>query len=89
MKKAESTIRAWVVSLVIILLASTSGFCQEVTKLSKDEVKEMLGNPGVVIVDLRHSGDLKVQGAVREDPGKVASWIGRYDLEKALVFYCS
>jgi hypothetical protein len=89
MKSAESVIKAWVVFLTVLLLASAPAFCQEVTKLSKSEVKEMLGNPGLIIVDLRHSGDLKVQGAVREDPGNVASWMGRYDVDKALVFYCA
>jgi len=89
MKRVESTIKVWGLSLSILLLISTSAFSQEVTKLSRDEVKRMLGNPDLIIVDLQHDGDLRIQGAVREDSKKVTSWMGKYPIHKTLVFYCA
>jgi len=60
--------------------------------LTKEELKELLGKPDVAIVDVRASGDwdnsdLKIQGAVREDPRKVGVWIEKYPKDKTLVFY--
>ena len=33
--------------------------------------------------------DKKIQGAVRENPADLASWINKYPKDKTLVFYCS
>lgn len=89
MKRTGSKIRVWGLCLGILLLISTSAFSQEVTKLSKDEVKGMLGNPDLIIVDLQHDGDLRIQQAVREDSKNVISWMGKYPVEKTLIFYCA
>ncbi len=89
MKRAKSTIKAWGLCLGILLLVSTSAFSQEVTKLSKDEVRRMLGNPDLILVDLQHDGDLRIQGAVREDSKHVTFWMGKYPIHKTLVFYCA
>jgi hypothetical protein len=89
MKRAESMITAWGLCLGILLLVSTSAFSQEVTKLSKEDVKRMLGTRNLFIIDLQHDGDLGIQGAVREDSKKVISWMGKYPPDKTLVFYCA
>ena len=89
MKRAELTIKTWGLCLGILLLVSTSAFSQEVTKLSKDEVKRTLGNQDVIIVDLQHDGDLRIPGAVREDSKKVSTWMAKYPKNKTLVFYCA
>lgn len=56
---------------------------QEVPKITKEEIKGMLDNAEVTIVDVRLGKDwdgskLKIKGAVREDPRKVSSWIDKY-----------
>jgi len=33
--------------------------------------------------------DLKIRGAVREDPLAVDSWANKYPKDKTLVFYCA
>jgi rhodanese-related sulfurtransferase len=84
------------------LLASLvlSGFfaanlrAEEVPRMTQEELKEILGKPGVVVIDVRANADWtdskqKIKGAVREDPKKVASWIGKYPTDRTLVFYCS
>ena len=64
-----------------------------VPRMTKEELRSMLGNPDVVILDVRASGDWnksesKIKGAVREDSAiDVNSWANRYPKEKTLVFY--
>jgi rhodanese-related sulfurtransferase len=59
-----------------------------------EELKGMLGNPDLVIVDVRRDGDwksskVKIKGAVREDQEKVEAWMSKYAKDKTLVFYCA
>jgi predicted sulfurtransferase len=67
---------------------------QDVKRMSIEQLKSMLGNPDLVIIDVRRDGDwnastLKVKGAVREDPEKVDTWMSKYPKDKTLVFYCA
>jgi hypothetical protein len=55
----------------------------EVPRVTKEEVKELLANPDVVIIDVRSGKDCKaseitINGAVREDPMQSKSWIHKY-----------
>ena len=68
----------------------------EVPRITKETLKSMLGNPEVVIVDVRTFFDLKmsvkqIKGAVREDPdpAKVNSWAKKYAKDKTIVLYCA
>ena len=63
-----------------------------VPRLTKDELKGLLGNPDVVVLDVRFDGNLapsRIAGAVHEDPEKVDSWAGKYARGKRIVLYCS
>jgi hypothetical protein len=67
---------------------------EEAPRMAKEELKEILGKPGVVVIDVRAKADWmdskqKIKGAVREDPKKVASWMGKYPKDGTFVFYCS
>jgi rhodanese-related sulfurtransferase len=62
--------------------------------MTKEELKGMLGDPEVVVVDVRAGSSwtdstTKIKGAVREDPKAVQSWFQKYPKDKTLVFYCS
>lgn len=66
----------------------------DVPKMSKEELLAVVGNPDVIIIDVRTGADwtssqTKIKGAVREDPQKVSSWMEKYPKDKTLVFYCS
>ena len=66
----------------------------DVPRMTKDELKAMLGNPDWVIVDVRlgrdwTENDLKIKGAIREDPEAVESWAKKYSTDKTFVLYCS
>jgi len=63
-------------------------------RMTKEDLKAMFGDPDLVIIDVRYGADwtgseLKIKGAVREDPGAVDSWANKYPKDKTLVFYCA
>jgi len=54
----------------------------------------MLGNPDVVIIDVRVGKDWKdsqskIKGAIREKPKKAKLWADKYDKGKTYVLYCA
>ncbi len=64
----------------------------DVAKMSKEELKAILGRPDVVVIDVRlergwtESGQ-KIKGAVREDPQDFNTWVTKYPKEKTYVLY--
>ena len=73
---------------------ATPAAAQDVKRMTIEELKGMLGNPDLVIVDVRRDGDwksseAKIKGAVREDQEKVDAWMSKYPKDKSLVFYCA
>ena len=79
----------WAGSALITACAS-----DDPPKMTKEELKGRLGDPEVVVVDVRSEGSwtdgtTKIKGAVREDPKEVESWVEKYPKDKTLVFYCS
>ena len=81
--------------LGILLLLSGTDVSAQVEKMSKEELKAMLGKPELVVIDVRQAADLatsnqKIKGAVREDPkGEVKSWADKYPKDKTIVLYCA
>ncbi len=73
---------------------ASSAAAQDVKRMTIEELKGMLGNPDLVIIDARRDGDwklskVKIKGAVREDLEKVDTWMNKYPKDKTLVFYCA
>ena len=63
-------------------------------RMPKDELKAIMGNPDLLIIDVRYGkdwtdSDLKIRGAIREDPKAFDSWASKYPKDKTLVFYCA
>ena len=95
-KNMRKIILMMTITMVFVLAAlfATPAAAQEVNRMSIEELKGMLGNPDLVIIDVRREGDwksstVKVKGAVREDADKVDTWINKYPKDKTLVFYCA
>ena len=66
----------------------------EVPRMTKEELRSKLGSPDVTIIDVRVGGEWqlskeKIQGALREEPGEVKTWAGKFPKDKTLVLYCS
>nr|WP_041286430.1 rhodanese-like domain-containing protein [Desulfomonile tiedjei] len=82
-------------SLVISVGAVLAAVAQDgVPRISKEELRAMQGSPELIIIDVRsprdwESSDMKIRGAVREDPMNIPNWIRKYPPEKILVFYCA
>jgi rhodanese-related sulfurtransferase len=88
-KTAASMISLFLFSILLYSCASTS-----VQALHPSELKSMLGNAGVVVIDARRDkewnmSDVKIKGAVRENPDDVPSWAGKYRKDKLIVLYCA
>jgi predicted sulfurtransferase len=65
-----------------------------VPRISAAQVKQMIGLPETVIIDVRRfrnwwRSSKKILAAVREDPSKVDKWAQKYAKDKTLIFYCS
>jgi len=66
----------------------------DIPRMTKHELKAKLGDPNFIVVDVRlgadwTGSDLKIKGAVREDPEAIESWANKYPKDKTLVFYCA
>ncbi len=90
--------RRSLIGILIILFmvggCTTLAKSTDVPRMTKEELKSNLGNPDLVIVDVRlgvdwTGSDLKIKGAIREDPTAIDSWANKYPKDKTLVFYCA
>ena len=93
MVKRCNTILAILFVLATHFLLAALVLAAEVPRMTTEELKGIMGNPDVVIVDSRSDSDWKqsdekIKGAVRENPQKV-DWIDKYSKDKTLVFYCA
>jgi rhodanese-related sulfurtransferase len=65
----------------------------DVPRIPKEALKLILGNPDVIILDVRiedqwQIADGKIVRAIHEDPEKYESWANKYPREKILILYC-
>ena len=66
---------------------------ESVQKISIKGLKARLGNPDLVVIDVRTAHDwddskAKIKGSVREDAHNLGSWINKYPKDKTIVFSC-
>jgi len=64
----------------------------DVPRMTKEELKTLLGSPEIVVLDVRFGGGnapRKITGSVFEDPEQVLAWSPNYAKEKKIVLYCS
>jgi hypothetical protein len=94
MKRTLSTVFKLSIALTLLAACSLSGLSGNAPRITKEELKSMLGDPGLVIVDVRrdidwNSSEYKIKGAVRgnPDPSKVEAWASSYGRDKTFVVY--
>jgi 3-mercaptopyruvate sulfurtransferase SseA len=87
-----------VVSTLVMMMACTtwtmSTRSENVPRMTKDELKAMIDNPDVTIIDVRHDqdwkgSDVRIKGAVREDPNDVKSCVDKYAKDRLIILYCA
>jgi rhodanese-related sulfurtransferase len=75
-------------------LTVTAAGAQTVPRMTRDQLKKLLGAPGVQVIDVRAGSDwaastIKIKGAVRETPYQAAKWAKKYRQDQTLVLYCA
>lgn len=83
-----------VVALSLILMGAWTAVAVDVPRMSKEALKDQLGDPDVIILDVRTGSDwkaseFKIKGAVRASSDNVDSWATKYAKDKTLVLYCA
>ncbi len=76
---------------VVVLLA---GAVQAQPRMTREDLLPLLGTPGIYVIDVRaasdwDSSDLKIKGAIREDPANIDSWAAKYPKDTTIVLYCA
>ena len=90
----KKMLRITVVALSLILMGAWTAFAVDVPRMSKEALKEKLGDPDVIILDVRTGSDwkaseFKIKGALRVSSNNVDSWSAKYSKDKTLVLYCA
>jgi rhodanese-related sulfurtransferase len=78
--------------MVVLGIFAAATIASEVTRISTEELKAMLGNPDVVVLDVDRKGnwedrDRKIPGAVRQNPKEIESWSHKYPNDRTIVLY--
>lgn len=81
-------------ALAVFVIAMAVACAQQASRISKEEAVKLIGQSNVAIIDVRtgsewQRSDAKIQGALREDPGTVKSWMHTFGKNETLIFYCS
>ena len=94
MKRIISAVLKISITLTLVTAFSLNAVAGSAPRITKEELKSMLGEAKLVVVDLRRSKDwnsseYKIKGAVRADPDprKVESWVSTYGKDKTFVVY--
>jgi predicted transcriptional regulator len=83
-----------ILSILLFLIVPQVVYAEEVPRMTKEELKAMIDNPDLVIIDVRSgrdwkSSESKIKNAVREEPREAESWADKYDRSKTYVLYCA
>jgi rhodanese-related sulfurtransferase len=92
MKRIISALLKISVALTLVAASSLNAVSGSAPRITKEELKSMLGDEKLVIVDVRvgkdwNSSKYKIKGAVQADPMKVESWASSYGKDKTFVVY--
>jgi hypothetical protein len=94
MKKRTLTVLKISLSLALMAILTINAAAATVPKMTKEELRAMLDNPDVIVVDVRigrdwKASEYKIKGAVRVGHSEVKSWASRYGKDKTFVIYCA
>jgi predicted sulfurtransferase len=83
-----------VLGLAIVGMFTQIAVAEEVPRMTKEELKTMLDDSDVIILDVRASRDWKgsgrkMKGSIRENPKRFESWAHKYSKDKTVVLYCA
>jgi len=66
----------------------------DVSRITAKALKSMLGDKGVIIIDVRPEeqwqvADSKIMRAIHWNPKRFKDWIKNYSKDQSIVFYCA
>jgi rhodanese-related sulfurtransferase len=88
-------LRAAAVPLLFAAVSALAISDQDVPRMTKEELKSLLGNRDLIIFDVRSTPDYNtsnatIRGAVRVNPkAPIETWIDSYPKDRIYVFYCT
>jgi rhodanese-related sulfurtransferase len=90
----RSKFTLWLLACLILMFTASLSGAEELTLISKDQLRGELTKPEVMVVDVRaphdwDSAQWKIQGARRLSPAEVGQSMAQYPKDKTIVFYCS
>ena len=79
---------------VVMILSNSTADAANVPTMTKEQLKARLLDANLVLIDVRTgrdwtSSEFKIQGARREDPANIESWVNRYAKDQTIVLYCA
>ncbi len=85
---------ALIVAAIMALLAFEAVYAKDIPRMTKEELKGILGNPDLRILDVRlgtdwTSSEFKIKNAVRVNARKIDSWSMKYEKDQIIVLYCA
>jgi len=93
-RKKCSTAGRLTVLIALLLCCGTVTVSAAVDRIDKDQLKAMLTDDDVVVIDTRtgmdwSSSEFKIKGAVRLTPDTLEELAARYPKATRLIFYCA
>lgn len=91
-------VRRWSLVVLVPLLFACAApefvFAPRVPRITAQELRARLGEPGIAIVDAREESqweatDRIIPGAIRGAAGDVGSWAGRLPKDQTVIVYCA
>jgi hypothetical protein len=94
MKYIKISIYIFLLAVFVICSASFLYAGADVPLINKDELKTMLDDPNVIVLDVRRgkdwtSSEFKIKGATYHEPGDYESWSRMYSKNQKIVLYCA
>lgn len=86
------------VAWALIVLALAGGIAvpatasDEAPRMTKEELRRLLGDPDLVVIDVRVGGDqapTRIPGSKHERAAEVGTWAENYPKGKRIVLYCA
>ena len=93
MGRAKSVILAAFLGLIMLGAAETPTE-HKAPRMTKEQLKPLLGSPDLVVLDIRLDeqwkfSNRKITGAVHENPTIPGTWLDKYPKDKTIVLYCA
>lgn len=94
MKSKYYVLSLLVSALLLAALSGTVAVAGEVPRMTPDQLKAMLGDPDVTVLDVRtekdwQASDKRIMGAGHRNAKEVEEWAGTLDKGKTYVLYCA